>query len=189
MSKFESKNTILTKKLNNVIYELLVKTSSDMVYTDDTNTLTETLSDITDTLTTHNQSFEDVIDKMNELVKGADDLSASIKEIWSYINVDGDPKSALIKMIESKQDSEEGKGLSECDFTEILKEKLVNGYSKEELDEKFTIIIDAINNAVPEALVERVESLENRVNIQTTASDKDLTGFVDGSIWYQIVTN
>ena len=47
MGKFESKNTILTKKLNNIIYELLVKTSSDMVYTDSSTTLTETLSDIT----------------------------------------------------------------------------------------------------------------------------------------------
>ena len=28
-SKFQSKNTVLTKKLNNVIYELMVKTNSE----------------------------------------------------------------------------------------------------------------------------------------------------------------
>ena len=55
-SKFQSKNTVLTKKLNNVLYELMVKTQSDMVYIDDNTTLTERLAEITNLLIQHEQT-------------------------------------------------------------------------------------------------------------------------------------
>ena len=45
---FEAKNTVLTKKLNNVVYQLLVKSSADMIYTDEDTTLTDTLRQISD---------------------------------------------------------------------------------------------------------------------------------------------
>lgn len=187
MGKFESKNTILTKKLNDVIYELMIKTHADMVYTDDVTTLTETLSNIGDILTSHTNSFDDMIDDLNSVVKGTDEVRNRLEEVWNYVNVYGDPKSELIKMIEAKQEAEEGKGLSTCDFTTILKEKLENGYSKEELDHKFSIIMDSINGDNTE-LTERVANLESKTNISLAANDADLVNFVDGDIWFKIIS-
>jgi hypothetical protein len=188
MAKFQSKNTILTKKLNNVIYELMVKTKAEMVYTDDDTTLTEKLSDIVDVLTTHNRNFEEVMEQINTIVQNAETLSSDLEEIWTYVNVNGDPKSALIELIEGKQEAEDGKGLSECDFTEVLKEKLENGYSKEELDNKFKIIIDDIDNRSPEGLTARVEKLENAPTATlVTDNEADAKTLKDKSIWYKIV--
>lgn len=186
MGKFESKNTILTKKLNNIIYELLVKTSSDMVYTDSSTTLTETLSDISDILSTQNKSFEEVMSDIKALTKGADHLQDEIKEIYDYININGDPKSALIKMIEGKVDAEEGKSLTSNDFTDVLKEKLENGYTKEELDEKFLLVIDEIHKADTEGIVQRIDALEKRVNIVVSTDDTAASKLPDGSIWYEV---
>ena len=186
MGKFESKNTILTKKLNNIIYELLVKTSSDMVYTDSSTTLTETLSDISDILSTQNKSFEEVMSDIKALTKGADHLQDEIKEIYDYININGDPKSALIKMIEGKVDAEEGKSLTSNDFTDVLKEKLEHGYTKEELDEKFLLIIDEIHKADTEGMVQRIDALEKRVNIVVSTDDTAASKLPDGSIWYEL---
>lgn len=186
MGKFESKNTILTKKLNNIIYELLVKTSSDMVYTDSSTTLTETLSDISDILSTQNKSFEEVMSDIKALTKGADHLQDEIKEIYDYININGDPKSALIKMIEGKVGAEEGKSLTSNDFTDVLKEKLENGYTKEELDEKFLLVIDEIHKADTEGIVQRIDALEKRVNIVVSTDDTAASKLPDGSIWYEV---
>ena len=186
MGKFESKNTILTKKLNNIIYELLVKTSSDMVYTDSSTTLTETLSDISDILSNQNKSFEEVMSDIKALTKGADHLQDEIKEIYDYININGDPKSALIKMIEGKVDAEEGKSLTSNDFTDVLKEKLENGYTKEELDEKFLLVIDEIHKADTEGIVQRIDALEKRVNIVVSTDDTAASKLPDGSIWYEV---
>lgn len=189
MSKFESKNTILTKKLNNIIYELLVKTSSDMVYTDSSTTLTETLSDISDILSSQNKSFEEVMADIKAITSGADTLQNEIQEIYDYINVNGDPKSALIKMIEGKVDAEEGKSLTSNDFTDVLKEKLENDYTREELDKKFLLIIDEIHKADTEGIVQRVDALEKRVNIVVSTDDTAASKLPDGSIWYEVKQN
>ena len=186
MSKFESKNTILTKKLNNIIYELLVKTSSDMVYTDSSTTLTETLSDIGDILSSQNKSFEEVMADIKALTKGADKLQDEIKEIYDYVNVNGDPKSALIKMIEGKVDAEEGKSLTSNDFTDVLKDKLENGYTKEELDKKFLVVIDEIHKTDAAGMVQRIDALEKRVNIVVSTDDTAASKLPDGSIWYEV---
>ena len=187
IQKFQSKNTILTKKLNNVIYELMVKSNSDMVYVDDNTTLTERLSEITDLLIQHEQNDVELKQSYEELVGDSNSNYNSFKEIWDYINVNGNPKSELIKLIDSKQASEEGKGLSECDFTTVLREKLVNDYTAKELDEKFQIIIDT---TAPYSLVAQVRALENRPNtvVSETASGIDYDSLVDKSCWYQIIS-
>lgn len=189
MAKFESKNTILTKKINNIVYELLVKTHADMVYVGDKEyTLTEKLYDICSLLEDHTKSYKELNAAFKDLMKGSDESFNSFKEIWDYINVNGDPKSELIKLIESKQASEEGKGLSTHDLTDILYEKLINDYTKEELNEKFRIIIE---EKAPISVVERVDNLEKRVNIITveSANTDTVRNLPDYSIWYQIIPN
>ena len=185
-SKFQSKNTVLTKKLNNVLYELMVKTRSDMVYIDDSTTLTERLSEITDLLIQHEQNDVELKQAYEELVGDSNSSYNSFKEIWDYINVNGNPKSELIKLIDSKQASEEGKGLSECDFTSVMREKLVNGYSKEELDEKFEFVM---KNAVSQDILDAIENLENKSNtvVSQSASGDAYDDLADGSCWYQVI--
>lgn len=189
MSKFQSKNAVLTKKLNDVIYELLIKTSSDMVYTDGDTTLTEVLSDISDILSSHNTNFEKVMADISSLVGNAETTRETLREIWQYINVNGDPKSALIKMIESKVTQEEGKGLSTCDFTTVLKEKLDNDYTKAELDEKFQILTQTINNRAPSDLVQRVSALESKPGTIVSKDEESstVTSLPDGSVWFKII--
>ena len=50
--KFQSINTVLTKKVNNTIYELMVRTTTDQVLDKNGVTVTEQLSNIFDLLTT-----------------------------------------------------------------------------------------------------------------------------------------
>ena len=185
-SKFQSKNTVLTKKLNNVLYELMVKTRSDMVYIDDSTTLTERLSEITDLLIQHEQNDVELKQAYEELVGDSNSSYNSFKEIWDYINVNGNPKSELIKLIDSKQASEEGKGLSECDFTAVMREKLVNGYSKEELDEKFEFVM---KNAVSQDILDAISNLENKSNtvVSQSASGDAYNDLADGRGWYQVI--
>lgn len=186
-SKFQSKNTVLTKKLDNVIYELMVKTHADMVYVNDETTLTEKLYDISELLISQDKSYQELKRDYENLVKDADASFDSFKEIWDYININNNPKSELIKLIESKQTSEEGKGLSTCDFTDILREKLVNDYTREELDAKFAIIVE---EAAPKDLINRVDALEKKPNILTleNASGDAYDSLVDNSCWFSIVS-
>lgn len=186
-SKFQSKNTVLTKKLNNVLYELMVKTRSDMVYVDDSTTLSERLTEITNLLIQHEQNDVELKRAYEELVGDSNSNYNSFKEIWDYINVNGNPKSELIKLIDSKQDSEEGKGLSECDFTALLREKLVNSYTREEIDAKFDNIMESTDIS---ELVDMVNDLGQRANtvVSSSASGEAYDNLADNSCWYQILT-
>lgn len=188
--KFESKYTVLTRKLNNVIYELLVKTHSDMVYTSDTVTLTETLAEIFELITTNKKDITNIREKYDELVADAPDTFNSFKEIWDYVNVNGDPESELIKMIKGKQDAEEGKGLSTNDFTDILYEKLVNGYSKEQLIEMFNVVSkrqDTTDESIS-ALEQRISAIEHTTNIAMGSSETAPSYVKDGDSWFFIIS-
>ena len=182
MPKFESRDIILTKKLNNVVYEIFVKTSSDMVYVNSDTTLTEKLNDICELLTNSDASTTELREAFDKIVAGAPQTFQTFKEVWDYVNVNGNPKSELLRLIESKQSSEEGKGLSTNDFTNILKEKLVNDYTKEELNDKFKIVLDRIDN-----VSKRVTSLESKPNVLVSASDEDAASLPDYSSWYKII--
>ena len=194
MARFESKNTVLTKKLNGVVYELLVKTSSNMVYTDDQTTLTEVIADITDILATFNDNFTEVRDQIRDLIGSSVTVEEDLRDIWKYINVDGDPKSALINLIDSKVDKVDGKGLSECDFTTIMKEKLVNDYTKDELIDKFHIISNqmAAHDNQIQQLASKVDSIESGGStfISSTTGDRDdIRALPDGAIWFKIIVH
>lgn len=183
MAGNETKNVILTRKLNNVLYDLMVKTTIDMVY-DGEYTLTERLSDIADALQTNYEDIKSVSEQFAKLVDAAPVTFQTFKEIWDYVNINGKPESELIKLIRSKQDAEPDKGLSSNDLTDILYEKLVNNYTREELDAKFKIIIDESDNA---RFSERVAKLENAPNILCSESATAPTGVVDYGCWYQII--
>ena len=207
MGRMRSRDYVLTKKLDGVIYEMLVKTAANMVYVTPTMTLTEKLAQFTDDLLNINTKSDTLENKFADLLKDAPENFRTLKEVWDYVNVDGDPESALIKMIKGKQDAEAGKGLSTHDLTDILYEKLVNGYSPEELDEKFTLImtsqdqlavkvenmgtylVDNINtmNKTLEGFDNRIKDIESGMTANVVSWEEP-EGLRDKSCWYKIIS-
>ena len=197
MNKFQQKNFVLTKKINNSIYELMVKSVSDMIYVDDQTTLTEKLADIIDLLATHTETFAEFKTRLNEIVANSEDQAKKLKDVWEYVNANGDPKSELIKLIDSKVTAEDGKGLSSNDFTTFLKEKLENDYTKEELNEKFTVLLkqnESITSAINELkssvndVKAEVEEMKKEPNIRMS-ENAAIAGLEDGNCWFQIIKN
>lgn len=195
MAKFESKYTVLTKKIDNIMYELFVKTHSDMVYVNDTTTLTETLVKLSDLLTDSKKTEAELWEEYNKLTNGAPDRFNTFKEVWDYVNVNGDPKSELIQLIEKKQNAEEGKGLSTHDFTDLLYDKLKNDYTTSQLDEKFRIIIkdqNAIKDTIEEnqkATQKQIEEIKSAPNIFVGTEEESEKVVKNGDIWYEIIQN
>lgn len=195
MAKFESKYTVLTKKIDNIMYELFVKTHSDMVYVNDTTTLTETLVKLSDLLTDSKKTEAELWEEYNKLTNGAPDRFNTFKEVWDYVNVNGDPKSELIQLIEKKQNAEEGKGLSTHDFTDLLYDKLKNDYTASQLDEKFRIIIkdqNAIKDTIEEnqkATQKQIEEIKSAPNIFVGTEEESEKVVKNGDIWYEIIQN
>ena len=195
MAKFESKYTVLTKKIDNIMYELFVKTHSDMVYVNDTTTLTETLVKLSDLLTDSKKTEAELWEEYNKLTNGAPDRFNTFKEVWDYVNVNGDPKSELIQLIEKKQNAEEGKGLSTHDFTDLLYDKLKNDYTASQLDEKFRIIIkdqNTIKDTIEEnqkATQKQIEEIKSAPNIFVGTKEESENVVKNGDIWYEIIQN
>ena len=161
---------ILTRKFHNTVYELAVRTNTDAVFDAKYKyTVTEMLEDIT-----------------NALMEGCPEEFNTLKEIADYINVNGDPKSELIELIDNKVDKIEGKGLSTHDLTDVLYDKLVNGYTKEELDEKFEIITDELGNIKTNIIEveDRVQALEEKTNVEI--GDAPAETVKDNDIWFKL---
>ena len=190
--KFQSINTVLTKKVNNVVYELLVRTTTDQVFDKDGITLTEKLSDIFELLATSKKDVNDIRDKYDEICGDAPDFFNSFKEVWDYVNVNGDPKSELLKLINSKVTNEEGKGLSTNDFTDILREKLEKDYTKEELDKKFEVFTTSQGNFKVEIedrfkdIESKLATMEEEPNVQLVTDPSQVT-VGNGQMWFLVV--
>ena len=180
------KKVILVKELENVLYALAVRTCTDMVYDKCYKyTLTELLDDIQLALTTTSSRLTNLKERFDALMKDCPDEANTLKKIWDYINVDardeyGNPTSALIALIDSKVEKEEGKGLSTHDLTDLLYTKLKNGYSKEDLDEKFEIVYNNITN-----LTSDVDKLNTTAKVYI--SEVPPQNLQDGSLWFQII--
>lgn len=191
--KFQSINTVLTKKVNNTIYELMVRTTTDQVLDKNGVTVTEQLSNIFDLLTTSKREVKEIRDEYDRICGDAPEFFNSFKEVWDYVNVNGDPKSELLKLINSKVESEEGKGLSTNDFTDILKEKLEKGYTAKELDEKFEVVKKGQADFEVE-IEQRIEKVENRVKALEEepniciASDPSEVKVDNGEMWFLVVS-
>lgn len=207
----DKKKIVITKKLNNVLYEMIPKSHADMVYVDKkyTVTLTEKLYDMCELLQTRKEDIDDIRKKYNEIIGDAPDDFNTFKEVWDYVNINGDPTSELIKLIESKQAAEEGKGLSTHDLTDVLYEKLKYGYSKEELDKKFNAIDDRFLD-IESTIEENKEELNKRIDDEIDTRENEdieikdrlvrhntymskmapteLDGVEDNTTWYKIIS-
>lgn len=124
-----NKNVILQMKIEDILTDLMVKTGADnVVVNSETNeTLATRLASIASQL---NQSItsEAVAEQINtaidDLINGAPAAYDTLKEISDYLETHADEYQALVALVDKKVDKVDGKGLSENDFTTILKNKL-----------------------------------------------------------------
>ena len=184
---FEAKNTVLTKKLNNVVYQLLVKSSADMIYTDEDTTLTDTLRQISEVLSNHNNSFSDVLQQISNIVGDVTAAENEIREIWNFLQSDSGEGSSLIDLLNQKVDKQEGKDLSDNNFTSELKSKLEDSYTNTEIDNKLEVLEESINTHAPADLIDRVSALEQRPTLVVSDSEdsEEVRNLPDGSVWFK----
>ena len=184
---FEAKNTVLTKKLNNVVYQLLVKSSADMIYTDEDTTLTDTLRQISEVLSNHNNSFSDVLQQISNIVGDVTAAENEIREIWNFLQSDSGEGSSLIDLLNQKVDKQEGKDLSDNNFTSELKSKLEDSYTNTEIDNKLEALEESINTHAPSDLIDRISALEQRPTLVVSDSEnsEEVQNLPDGSVWFK----
>lgn len=187
-------NDTMTKSFNGVLYDVMVKTSLEQVYDLDTDTtLVELLADIADGISGAEEDAERAYNMVSEILKDAPESMNTFKEVFDYVRLSGDPKSALMEVLDTKVDKEEGKGLSTHDLTDILYEKLVNDYTREEIDERFQILVDDVNQQFEivhrnlEDLTVRIVKLEKEPNILLTDKEEVPPGLNIGDVYATLV--
>lgn len=126
------KNAIIKKKIENVLYELMIKTGVDNVWIDDSTTLASKLSDMITAInekaksTDVTTSIKTAIDNLrSELMgEGVPEAYDTFKELADYIESHQAAADALTAAVGNKVDKVSGKGLSTNDYTTAEKNKL-----------------------------------------------------------------
>lgn len=111
MSSF--KNTILKKKINDVVYELMIKTTSTMVYVDDTTTLANKLQTMLDDINTSKEQLSTLIGE-DEATSITSQIESAVSEAIDALNNEEDSESlagkikALNTTISNMNDNDNG---------------------------------------------------------------------------------
>ena len=122
----QQKNLVLRKKINEVLYDLMVKTVTDQVYNaDSTKTLTTIISELQASIGEKATStdLQALQAKFDNLIQDAPEAYDTLKEISDYISTHQNEYQALLTLAGNKVDKQEGYGLSKNDFTDELKNK------------------------------------------------------------------
>lgn len=187
-------NGIITREIHGILYDVMVMTTTSNVYDKEGYTLTEIISDIADALSSNKRDIDSIGRALRAILKDAPKTMNSFRKVWDYVNLDTeDPKSRLAEALDTKVDKIPGKGLSTHDLTDILYEKLVNDYTKEELDERFQIIIDKEAEDVQiidrkiDALDERVLLLEEEPNLRLAFDTEPPSGTIVGDVYAKVI--
>lgn len=173
MGYYESKDFILTKRIHDVVYELIPKTRANMVYMDEDDkvTLTEKIIDIFDMLNKQYESQEALKEAIEKILGPQTEENKcqfqTFVDVWNYVNVSKDSTSTLAKMFKTKVDVEDGKGLSTNDFDDAMKKKLIDTYTKMEVN---GLMVRAANQI--QTLSEIVHSLDKATNERVTKIKK-----------------
>ena len=133
------KNLVLRKTIEGVLYDLMVKTVIDQVYTnDDTKTLTTIIDEINAAIAAKAGSADltALEERINAMLSDAPEALDTFKEISDYLSSHASEYEALLQIASNKVDKVEGKGLSTNDFTDELATKLSELYDKATLDEE-----------------------------------------------------
>lgn len=132
------KNLVLRKTIEGVLYDLMVKTVTDQVYTnDDTKTLTTIIDEINTAIAAKAGSSDltALEERINNMIADAPEAYDTFKEISDYLSSHKSEYEALVNLASNKVDKEDGKGLSTNDFTDELATKLSELYDKAGIDE------------------------------------------------------
>lgn len=119
------KNVILKKKIEGVIYDLLVKTNATLVEVEEGKNLATALAELTTAINSKVGTAE-VEAKIEEIVGAAPEALDTLKELADALGNDPDFAATITNTLTGKVDKEDGKGLSSEDFTTELKTKLEN---------------------------------------------------------------
>lgn len=88
----KSKNIVLVKELDKVLYALAIRTTAHMVYTDDTYqyTITELINDISNTLVSNSKKITILSERLEYLLEDAPEEYDTLKKLFDYINSQND---------------------------------------------------------------------------------------------------
>jgi predicted transcriptional regulator len=88
----KSKNIVLVKELDKVLYALAIRTTAHMVYTDDTYqyTITELINDISNTLVSNSKKITIISERLEYLLEDAPEEYDTLKKLFDYINSQND---------------------------------------------------------------------------------------------------
>lgn len=142
------KNIVLRKQIEEVLYDLMVKTVTDQVYnSDDSKNLTQILEELNTAISgkASDADLTELETKFNNLITDAPEAYDTLKEISEYIASHQSEYQALLTLAGNKVDKVEGKGLSTNDFTDELYQKLNELYDKATLDSKFDSLTSRVS--------------------------------------------
>lgn len=147
------KKAILQKKVEEVVTDLMVKTSTENVVVDDAGeTLSAELAEII-TAMAGKATASDIDTRINALIGAAPTALDTLVEIADALNNDPDFAATMTSRLADKVDKVAGKGLSTEDFTADLKAKLegITGYTHPDSHPATMITQDATHRFVTDA--------------------------------------
>lgn len=168
----ESIKFILTKKLNGVIYELMVKTTTHMVYTEDGYTLTELLNDLLLRIAGLEQGRMETNNRLTRIINQIDGMSERLNELEQYWKNQDNALEKLREIVTTTC-------LTHDDISKELIQKLKDSYSKEEID----TIVDKINEKLSN--ISDIGTIEDQIIAGDTINAPE--SLRDGGIYIYIV--
>lgn len=131
------KNVLLQMKIEEILTDIMVQTGADNVIVDSekSENLATRLATIAEQISqlqageggVSEDDVNRIVDEaISKLIADAPETYDTLKEIADYIATNESAVTALNQAIANKVDKEDGKGLSENDFTTALKTKLDN---------------------------------------------------------------
>lgn len=130
-------DTILTKKVNNVIYELMVKTSTHMVYSEDGYTLTEMLNDVVSDIAGVTNKINNTNSSLSKVASQITGMAEQIEDLQMYYQ---NQDNALTQISESlKKDF-----VTYEDLPKDTIDAINDMYTKAEIDK----MVDEINTSI-----------------------------------------
>lgn len=174
-------SVVLSKKVDDVIYNLMVRTITDQVYQGE-HTLSEILYDIQTLLKgkAEDSEFRKVKKKLNLFLEDAPEDFQTIMDIYNYINSKGEETDTKFKDLE--------KILTQKVSTEVYNKdkawcaKQIETIKKSILD----LSKDCITNEVFEVRLQQLEeSIRADMNRNILASKEIPENLIDGGFWIQ----
>lgn len=116
-------DAILIKKIEGIVYELMIKTKTNCVVDESGKLLSTILSEMIASIG-NKASTTDVDDRIKTLIGAAPEALDTLKEVADALNNDPNFATTITGLLGNKVDKVAGKGLSTNDFTTALKNKL-----------------------------------------------------------------